>query len=78
VRVSTKPPFVPTRVTAPSALPSGFVIVTCVEQHGDGPIVTLLNLRLTRWPAWPSKKSQAFSFAECVVTVTGAPPGTMS
>ena len=77
-RVSTKPPFVPTRVTAPRLAPSGFAIVTCVEQQGDGPIVTLLRRRLTRCPAWPSKKSQAFSFADCVVTVTGAPPGVIS
>jgi hypothetical protein len=30
-----------------------------------------------RWLAWPSKVSQAFSPPECVVIVTGLPPGTI-
>jgi hypothetical protein len=76
--VSKNPPFVPRSISGARFVPSGFVIVTFVEQHGELPIETPLMRKLIRCPAWPSKKSHAFSPGECVDTVTAGPPGAMS
>ena len=68
----------PTSVIGTKLVPSGFATETIVEQQGELPMVTPLMRRKIRWPTTPSKKSQAFSPGECVVTVTGGPPEAMS
>ena len=40
--------------------------------------MTPLIFRATRWSAWASNVSHAFSPAECVAIVTGLPPGTIA
>jgi hypothetical protein len=72
VRVSMNPPPVPNVVGPASRLPSGFRIENCARQQ-LGPAC-----RLTRCPAVPENEIRAFCPEVSVVTVSGAPPGTIA